>query len=992
MSSEMLWAMWPKNVYVAEDCPPSSGSLIDVLCFVTSLFYTIRVECVTPKWFNHLGVASEYFSTLGEPVCQTSYSMHWYTKVFLMFTLLVSCYVFYLWLCTWRTSVVGHDTSSWYINFLMKLVPQPRLRTCTLRSLFARSIRVANKSAANHTHADSARVRNDGASFMDVFAAQTGLPAYFLQKSAADDRHGRVGCRTFHWGKDLSAAYAPMIPPERAILCAVDVDMYLDMPKLLTDYFQPVLLSTFSPSSVAYSGPEYSFTFHSNDEVEYLVTGGASYRHMVWNYGSDVVMAVSRTWWGMHRYHVYNVDKRQTDEHHQLVLLSPIRRVNSWLIPLGGWLGSSRLRRLRVAEPIDDMVYTRLTVSPPGGLMRSTGIAGGFAHATIPAKHDDTIASLARVGDNHRLTPATIKQVLDNPSQEVATILTEYHRHKTGKTSDVVYPVAESVFRYQHDPKEYDPSAKPSMIPFMAPFVPAAYAPDRCKNNDRAAINGRVLEVKPPEDMAISPRMLVYMKEFAAKLVPEDQVGKGHPVDLTTVRDRQARPAQRMILDRAGDVAASVVDCPIQSFQKSEVYDKPADPRIISTIPGVSKLNYSRYVYAFSTLMRLTDWYAFALSPLKVATRVMEVCAKASTVVLTDLSRFDGRVSKVLRLLESTVMLRYFHPVYHRELTELMSSQKNQRAVTTFGIKYNTGDSRASGSAETADFNSFDNAFMAFATLREQGRDSEEAWKTLGIYGGDDGLTPDANPSIYVRVCAEVGQVLEIDERKRGEAGVTFLAREYGPDVWHGAMDSMCDVKRQISKLHATISLPSNVTPLRKLAEKLYAFYLTDRNTPIIGEIARAFVEGYPDLVPSQVGSLPGVAYYHALADESEQYPNRDTAAQWMEDSVRRSLPGFDRRKLREWLAAVVDSGFAEEFLSPPVMVSLEHTHDVKRAVVVNGDVVTPPPTPPAKPSVKEYTPSDLEKMAKRACTGFAAGKCKYGEKCRFSHAVPPKQ
>lgn len=88
--------------------------------------------------------------------------------------------------------------------------------------------------------------------------------------------------------------------------------------------------------------------------------------------------------------------------------------------------------------------------------------------------------------------------------------------------------------------------------------------------------------------------------------------------------------------------------------------------------------------------------------------------------------------------------------------------------------------------------------------------------------------------------------------------------------------------------------------------------------------------------------------------------------------------------------------------LAPPLCDTASVEHEVKVPVVVNGEVVlpqtavkdkpsaaTPPPvkTGPSPSGQKRvYTPEDLKKMADAPCREHAAGKCKFGQKCRFKH------
>jgi hypothetical protein len=878
--------------------------------------------------------------------------------------------------CVW--SPVGNDFTSWYMALLMRLAKQPSLATCTVRRLFMSCPAVTNRAVQNHTHPESARVRNDASSFMDLFGLILGKRPYFVQMSPSDDRHGRVGCRTFHWAKDVATDYSEYDPEPEDLLTMVDVDMYMDMPEQLANHVHTYCLYSFQPSAVACPAGEYTFTFDQNNNVKYKVSGGAEYVHPLWNYATDVLMAKTCSWWGLYTYTAYNVDRRQVDGHHQLILLTPIRTFSSFLIPLDAACGGSLLKRLCPVVQVEEQYFTRLTVIKSDGAYTSTGKTDSLNCATVPTAIDDTLAAMARIGKVD-LMPAQVKCAMDNLSQGEATALTEYHRANRGHVCDTVYPVEESIFKYQFAPKDFDPEARAGLTPFMSPFVLGVYTPDRCKSNDIAAVQGRVLDVKPAEDVLVTPMLLMYMGEFSEFLIPEPH--KGHPVDFDTVYDKQPRPAQRNILNNAALQSRVSVTDPIQTFQKAEAYGKISDPRIISTVPGVNKLNYSRYVYAFTTCMRATAWYAFALTPLAVAVRVAAIAINASLLILTDLSRFDGRVSVVLRTLEHICMLRHFAPKYHRELCELQASQKNQRAKTKFGVSYDTGEARASGSAETADFNSLDNAFMAYVTLRTTRvdghfRSPREAWDGLGIYGGDDGITADVCPVNYTRQCAAVGQVLEAEPIKRGDPGVKFLAREYSPYVWQGAVDSICDVTRQLSKFHVTTSLPANVTPMRKLCEKALSFFLSDANTPIIGNICRLVLEKFPDERPAVLGAdgLQGVAYAHSLVPAAVQYPNSDGG--WMLAAVQRNIPGFDYERFANWIHSVRATG--EGILTPPICLNPDIQHQSTRPVVVNGEVVLPKTAVVPPPSeVKK------ERMTPEAYKAYQATQaCRNGPKC----------
>jgi hypothetical protein len=895
----------------------------------------------------------------------------------------VPCYLCYRIVST-CSRPVGRVVFSYYIEFLKKNCRQPRLTATTLRSIFGSLGLVQPRVPTIHYHPESAANRNASTDFISRYSANLGCDAYFMQKSAADERNGRHGSRAFFWHKDVSATASSFNPGTNDVLGIVDTDMYLDMPELLAKHPRTYVISTFQPEQVSYAGAEYSFTFNNDGQCVYRISGGAVFNHWVWNYGTDVLMTSTRIWCGLAtKTTIYNVDRKRSSNNHQLILLTPIKTLIFVLYDFSSWLGGSTLRRLNpVVETIGGS-FLRLYLQQKDGLFVSTGKPGEYNCATIPVAQDDTIKATVRVSKVD-LCLAQVKAITDDSTAVKSTILTEFHRNNGPSPNEYVYPISECVYRYQYDPESYDPDAKPSMIPFMHPIIADAFAPDKCRSNDLAAVHGRVLSVKPPDNIVMTPSLLKYQAEFLEFLIPTPH--QLHPVSIEEVFARQNRPAQRNILEQAVNYPNDIDERKVQTFQKSEIYDKPADPRIITTIPGKNKLTYSQFVYAFTTILRDTKWYAFGKTPAEVACRVAEICKVASEITATDLSRFDGRVSIILRELERKAMLRAFHEDYTQEILEIMATQKDRRAVTKFFVAYLTYLARLSGSAETADFNSLDNAFMAYAAKRETRRNGVyltplEAWNELGVYGGDDGITPDVDPQVYTRICASVGQLLELAVFKRGSPGVNFLARYFSPLVWFGDSNSMCDVKRQLSKLHASITLPPNISSLDKLGQKLTGFSFTDLNTPIIGDLVRTFKIAHPTFVNKNfgVGELRTLPNYASLYPINVQYPN--VYGDWMEDIVRVTIPGFDRGLFNSWLSGVAANN--RSILVPPICVDLPSVlPTVSKPVVINGDIISPP-------KLANQIPTVLDTKEKVCRIFQTTGKCKFGDKCKFSHLPP---
>jgi len=826
---------------------------------------------------------------------------------------------------TWREwSPTLRDIYSHLVD-LFKM--RPRYKPETMRSIFMNVPLTQSRVTPNHTHGEAAGDRGAAVSTMVRIANMTGSSYYFIQKSRTDERKGRAGSRSYYWTKDLNVSPAVMVLPENPMMILVDVDQYLDMPLILSSHNVPFLLYTFQPSRVSRESSNYVYTFDDNDQVEYRVTGGATYVHKVWNYSRDHILATS-TFCGIpYRAAAYLVDRRATDADHQLVCLTPQGSWGMFSAWLTLFLSGDRLCYLRVAYE----GFLRLKVLTNAGLFTSTGKVGCYHNSYISTAADDAIASIARVS-KYDLTNPQAASFVDGDKLATAALV-EYHRVKAGHKPDYIFPVDQGVRRYQFAPETFDPEAKAGMVPFMSPIVHGAFVPDKVLSNEQECIRARITNVQPPV-LVSTPFMAQVIEEFAKCLIPEPH--KLHPTDFEEVVERQARPSQRRILAAAEYV---IPERMLKIFLKKEAYPDVKPPRPISQINGPDKRDYSMFIYAFEAVIKPQPWYAFSRPPREIAQRVAAVVDKANFAVNSDFSKWDGHVSNLLRELEQTCLLRAFAPQHHAKLVELFQSQFDLSAIGTYGSWYKSGFARASGSPETSILNSMDNAFVAFMAFRmtkEKGIfiAPEEAYARLGIYGGDDGLTANIDPKIYVSAAKSVGQELAAEQVWRGKLGIKFLARMYSPHVWFGDLNSVSDLPRQLSKFHVTVALSPTITPVQKLVEKARAFALMDANTPLLGDLCRKAVSlGIGISTPDEIKRIQP---WFSQFELSVQYPNEP--ADWYRDYVVSSLPEFDSKRFLRWLE---DCKTVDDLLSPPLC---QEPKPAKPAapVVVDSEIVLP--------------------------------------------------
>jgi hypothetical protein len=833
-------------------------------------------------------------------------------------------------------------------SYLSDNAIEPDIPPVRVRTVFTDTVMSEAQPVVGHTHGLSAAVRSSASSFIDACGANLGLTPTFYQGSKADIRNGRKISRTTLWVKDQDVPPVPYVKEETELLAMVDVDYYIDINQILVENFVPIMLYTFQPAGVAKACGEYKYTFNSDNEVVYSVSGGGQYKHKVWNYSGDSVKVTERytLFWGLVTLPItktvctFSLERRQVDADHQIILFAPLRKYTGFAAIIADTvLQGKQVERLNVAQN----GFTRLITNTHDSFVVHTGKVDEYLMCSVDAAHDATLATVARCSKKISLTLCRVKEALERQPKELQEnsrpeVLWEFHLSRPCiAPSCVVSTVVPAVRRYQFAPKlsDFDPDAKPSIVDFMKPLVNGAFAPDLSKSNDKVMIEKRVKEIK--DGTQLTP----FVRKCIAEYVTLFCGGEQHflrKAEEECVYEKQNRPAQQRILYEAD--LLEKMNRVVKAFAKREAYQKIADPRNISTINGVDKAAYSRYTYAIADYAKQFKWYAFGKTPQEIATRVSVICSTSQNFIDdTDFARMDGRTGEVIRELELQLFMRIFQRDSHGELFELLRSQMNLPGKTRMGIRYDSGLGRLSGSPETSFGNTNASAFTAYLALRRSRHGSAfyqpiEAWNRLGLYGGDDGFSADIDPDTYIASAAMVGQKLTINVVERGQPGVKFLARCYGPGVWFGDKVSMCDLKRTLSKFHTTVAMPESITNMDKLVDKAYALSLSDSNTPVVGPFVRkVMLHAKPNFV---YRNLDGK--WNVCEDREVHYPNEPRT--WMEDYAQRALSGFSFGAFNDWINQDLD---AEELLNcPDFMPAVEPQPTHTQAILDDGNTIIP--------------------------------------------------
>jgi len=808
-------------------------------------------------------------------------------------------------------------------RLLYHTATKPKLLPEQIRAIFTNTQLTEQRKAKNHSHPESAVARSGASSFLERVAKLSGYNPYFIQKSRADERNQRDGSRTYYWAKDLTSEPSYCVLPPDPMKIYIDVDYYIDMPEVLIDDFCPTALYTVQPTAVARDTDEYSYTFDKDNVLHYRVCGGGEYNHKIWNYGVDNVLATSYFWGIPYKAASYLVDRRTINTDRDLVMLTPVMKWNWWTAWLTPFIEGKILKRLNVVYGD----FLRLQVHTAKGVYRSTARVSNYSSAYCTAIVDDTIAAVARLSKVDLNLPQVMAYMDGDRTSSV--VLLDYHKSQTPSPLNTMYPVEHLVKTFSFKPEVYE-VPKPSLHAFMQPIHHGCFSPAQGIESERQAIKGRIEEVRQPI-LPMTKFLSQVMLEFVDKFVPKQQFGI--PVEVDEVYARQNRPSQRLIFSNA---EFSKPERKIKMFLKKEAYANVKDPRPISQVNGVDKRDYSAFIYALADHLKTFPWYAFGKNPAEIATRVTEVCELAiASITGSDFSKFDGHGSNIMRELELMILLAFFRTEYHKKLIELHNAQYNLRGISREGLTYDSGYSRASGGPDTACFNSIFNAFVAYLEKRLEGLDQHQAWLALGIYGGDDGITADVCEKTYQRAAKMVGQVLTLSTVKRGELGVSFLARLYTSEVWYGSKNSCCDIRRQLSKFHTTIP-GHNVSPAQKLFEKATSFSYSDLDTPIIGQFCNkvmklAYHEKIQHCEDKEFMRL--TSKWTDQFDLKDQYPNESC-----DDFIRvveRDLPSFDLVRFDSY---VEGSNTIKDLLQLPIC-SIEEPVDTNKCVAVGDEV-----------------------------------------------------
>jgi len=706
----------------------------------------------------------------------------------------------------------------------------------------------ATNKDTSHSHPKAAMVRRSTNNFLTAMPTLLGKKQFSVSSSKQEESLGVDRLRNYYVAKDLQYEYIHKKVKDHHMVTMTDVDYYVKM----SDYLQgnTVAISTFIPSRVCGTTEDASYTIDENNQVVMHVNGGGKYVHELWNFETDHLTI--DFWWGSV---LYLVEKFRFSEDRFVVVFIPIRKVYgpfAWLLP-----GARLFRRKFVTNGYAHVRYH--TIVPKNILQddlavrHSIGRLNSFDSVTVTDSLLQTMYTRLRlsktpqVSDLERLVRNAGDSSISDPVF-AATILFDFYKANTNFFAYSYSPIscyAESQDGYQSLKPLVTEDGKAVTRRIMKPICDDGYHPLRSHNNEHAFVDGRIKNVKNlTPTHKIPPRYWVYMSEFVDLLVGHHRgtlTPLSHEEMMVHVANRGPNAVRRVEDENFFSDNSAF----IKSFQKAESYGKLTDPRGICTLPVAHNFRLGQFTYPFSEhIMKEQKWYAFGSHPQEIGTRLQDICLNEEKITSSDIAKNDGSVPFFSHCLDNACYTAAYATRYHSEITRMLQGETRTKAVTQTGVKVDIDNMTDSGSSITSDKNSRLNACVGYCALRDESLTKKEAYKKLGLYGGDDGNNRGVSAAAICRAFANIGMLSTAVDIPIFSP-VPFLGRIF-LNPWATA-ESVHDVRRALSKIHLA-SAPATIPDDLILVRKATGFQVTDPLTPLLSNFCAAILRCFKNV------------------------------------------------------------------------------------------------------------------------------------------------
>ncbi|UTQ50831.1 MAG: nodavirus polyprotein (domains: methyltransferase, RdRP) [Koper noda-like virus 3] len=697
------------------------------------------------------------------------------------------------------------------------------------------------KPSKYHTHGVCAAERTGAADTIMTCIRNAGLEPYDVSISSTNQAQNVEGCRSFYWAKDFKPNYQKDKIRKNHAFMMVDVDYYCDIAAYMK-HFKPIIMYTLQPLTLSFRSQEYAYYIKDN-KVHYDVSGGGRYDHEVWNYDSDTLRVTDKNGNNC----VFHVVSKslQGDQAEgsgrRMVSLVPLRKVASFCYTPPGPKPARKRYTYGEVNVIHDLVAGKVSLAENGSYesVHLTTLEYTALRTIADKKQKELVKSEVQSllrrryqGQNYPpykefeletpIMANLISRLMSLPVNAIATTGIDIRRRAAPFT--VLGPDTEPINKF------------PGQIICSQLASQSAVLPAKNNNNSVASIAGRLTKVR--NNKIPSRNYGAWAHQFVQRIVTPDKQHLGNPVDFSVVEEHQKRPLQKMRIENTRLTQGTDADNGLTCFIKNEAYATANDPRNITTMKPEFTMALSRFTYAFKEdcLKRLKS-YGPGKTPLETTKILQELCR--SGCVLTDYTRFDGSISQWIQ--ENVVKRAYkLWSADPALINSLLDKIFKRTGTTTEGVKFNAYYGTRSGSPTTTDGNTMINMYITYCALRKLGYNDESAFALLGIYAGDDGVTPFINniDVAFQEVANDLGLTVKLQVRMQGEP-ISYLGRIF-PDI-NKTTTSYQDMTRTLPKLH--ISTNQQVSREQAAYNKACGYFVTDRLTPILGVWAQRVME-----------------------------------------------------------------------------------------------------------------------------------------------------
>jgi hypothetical protein len=767
-----------------------------------------------------------------------------------------------------------------------------------------------------HSHANAALTRTVIHDWIDDVVDHSGAQSYTISMSKGDQASTKKGQRLAYWDVDTRSEYRFDNLADNDIVLFKDSDYHEDDINSYLDGHN-VLIATVCPIRPGGTvGGDISYRF-VDDNFDMVVDGYANYHHRLWDYRKDTAYVLH--WFGAVLYHI---DTIRLDPLRVVVAATPITTI--WG-PVG-WLAfrSNPIRRLKVhrdsfsviTETIGDSILHHVTDngSPFAATISQQGLMS-LLETERQSQYHKATASLTLFDTRNRLKEETHHLASGRkeiPGDEITLIHRYYFSWK--KSNGLVAAPRGVVELHNYFPASagVDEAPKPTMtakIPSLFDKMSAALGPSRCYTQDLKTIEDRVLKVR--NNTPTPGYHKKYMREFVDLLVTRRHTAEPWP--LHAVLETQARPSQRATFEKVSGTVDMDIPSKPSAFMKVEASQHGKAARNITPMDASHRTRFAAYAKVVSELMQTQHWCAVGDHPRSIAERVHSKVKPSQWVVLSDFSKMDGSSGDLAHELLTTIYHAVFDPKYHNDIDFLLKETLNKNIITAEGVKYNSGKSTLSGCLNTTQRSTLPNAYLNYVTLRKMGHRPERAWARLGLYCGDDGLSPDSDAKLFTQVCAEVGYTVtnEVATSRvdcENPTRVNFLSRFF-VDAWTGP-ESVCDPRRVLARAHLVNGPPSmsNKEYAGRMMNKAVGQLQMDADTPLVSDFMRAILRAVDSFGKAE-WDFPDERPYYSNAET--QWPQLKS---WDNQHIVCELLGIDDSHLARLCAQLAEVRTFDDF------------------------------------------------------------------------------